>query len=372
MPDNVPLDPPILVPYDMPSPNEQPGFYCVTTGIPTILALFCLQEPQIRDAIELKYRVQIEGSTMEACDVVGMLVKAVPTVDAYNTSASVTEDERWSDPVEAGLNDNFKAPEPWQAKRLYRNKLKAIAQRCNMTLAQVTRLDQSLRMKRVRSNTPGCPEPLNICYREKFLILMIPMVGEIFGVWFDISLTEVIPDKGYCIQAEREMYRTQYRTLILGLSARHPRVPRRCSQCNGWDTSQNKHNGNICDPSLSLSLSYSLTNYIDAYTLPMYAHTHITSVTGAHHSHHVLKRHTHTTQTRTNIHTHTLSHTQHVQDVIMLGIVADNANRSIGEVVIEETAQNRICAAAYCRSIMYSYVLHRICNLLRRRSIRYL
>jgi hypothetical protein len=223
--------------------TEFNGRYCDTVGLTIPMALWGLESDEKQAILLAKYGVKLLGSTADACDDVGVLVKTMKTVKAYKTSATVTQRESWASPHEAALHVKFKPRAEWTPRAAYLKKLKAVADRYEMPISQVILLDQSMRVKRIRSNTYGCPDSLNIKYGDKYLVLMLPDKGKTMGMWFDIALSDAVPEKGLSMHVDAAVYQIHQANMVAGFDRRHPRVPRRCGNCRKRDCAETRHNG---------------------------------------------------------------------------------------------------------------------------------
>jgi hypothetical protein len=244
---------------------EHEHLYFLRVTLPFHLALVWLQDEKMGEDIVHTFGVKLRGTTPAACDDVAFLVKMYRTTDAYCTFGDVTDEESWAVPREAASNTLFKAKGKWKVYDSYDKILRSVARRYDMSLLNVTLLDQSMRMKRIRSNTSGCPEQFNIRCEDKYLILMIPDIGDSLGMWFDIALSNDVPDKGLMSNENREFYAAHRVNMVAAFSGNHPRVPRRCAQCNARETPTNKHHGQS-NP-LVLCNTHTHTHTLTLYTI---------------------------------------------------------------------------------------------------------
>lgn len=195
---------------------------CSTIGIPVEIAIPELMGQDEYAAFLSVYGVSNSGVSIQCADNVALLVRRVPTNDAYDTFGSMGDDEVL-----------FNNRNRWKIEKNHKRKLKKIAKRFGAPLDAVIACECTMRMKRGRGivHTSG----KHLVYYRHFGELR---QGDLLGSWFDISLDDSPTQQGWLEDSAKRTADQDH--LVLQLDRAH-RLVRKCNMCNESDNRDKKH-----------------------------------------------------------------------------------------------------------------------------------
>ena len=202
---------------------------CVTSGVPAAYAC-----PALMDAFELELFHPIFTTSgplsVEAADLIGLLVKSHETVSVYNTHGGISDDGQLISQVPS-----------WTITSNHRRNLKKIAKRFTCSLDECVRVDQSFRIKRARGGPVNITDSLGKTRCVVWYQTTTAKYGDHLGSWFDITLTDEAPDRHWLESAAEKAPRTRYNQHVKTELARAKRLVRQCGYCRSADSKEHRH-----------------------------------------------------------------------------------------------------------------------------------
>lgn len=167
---------------------------------------------------------------LHATDSIVWLCKTVKTLDAYDTQAGVLQSSQGNEVL---LDDS----KPWLIKPKYKVQLKAIGKRFKVDVGLVEKVDQTVRMRRLRRKCH---------YEDKVLLYaMCTTENEGASIWMDASYSSIVPCQhftetkfGGTLYGSRQ---EQANSVTQGLSQDKPRIGNRCGNCGKVDSKEKRH-----------------------------------------------------------------------------------------------------------------------------------
>ena len=197
---------------------------CATIGVPLQFACpMLLTEAEVM-VFRPTYMICTQLS-VEAADHIAVMVKGYRTNTVYNTQGGITD------------NEEVRSLEPlWTITPEYAEQLEIIAKRFRVQLSECIIVDTSFRVKRARGG------PINFNGRSVvWYQTMEYQEGQLLGSWFDITLTNDVPDIHLNESPMLKVARTAECTHLKKELATAGRLVRRCAQCNKMDSEAASH-----------------------------------------------------------------------------------------------------------------------------------
>jgi hypothetical protein len=196
---------------------------CATLGVPLRFACPPLCSPSELAVFHPIYTTAT-SIPVQAADSIALLVKSYRTNQVYHTNGGVTEDERL---VSTGPR--------WIVSKEYECQLKGIAKRFRCDYETCVAVDQSFRVKRARRD-------INVNGRSVVWYQQSGgTIGDLFGSWFDITLTNEAPDITLWERPDDKMARTAHNMHVQQELAETGRLVRNCANCKKGDSKTDRH-----------------------------------------------------------------------------------------------------------------------------------
>jgi hypothetical protein len=203
---------------------------CSTIGVPTEYAC-----PMLLSQLELvrfnRIFATCDTLSVAGADKIALLVKSYRTNEVYNTRGGISES---GELVTLGP--------AWKITRAYNKQLRKIAKRYKSTLEICTGIDQSFRIKRARGG------PVNVhderCNKTRVVVwyqTTSPIMGDLAGSWFDVTLTDAATDQEFCEHPDKSNDRKMRMKHITTELVQANRLVRNCGHCGVPDLSECPH-----------------------------------------------------------------------------------------------------------------------------------
>ena len=196
---------------------------CATIAVPLQFASPWLLSEAEQQVFQPMYAIGTKLS-VEAADHIAVLVKGYRTNSVYNTQGGITDEEE------------LRSLEPlWTITAEYAKQLQIIAKRFRVSVAECIIVDQSFRVKRARGTTNFNGTSV-VWYQT-----MEYQEDHLFGSWFDITLTNDVPDIDLNESPVLKAARTAECTHLKKELATADRLVRRCALCDKMDSEAAPH-----------------------------------------------------------------------------------------------------------------------------------